>query len=227
MSKKIRVAPLHPDQWDDEAHAAYAVLNSSATKEIGAASNAAMALAHYPKLAKSFYTLGRHILVESSLSDRLRELVTLRIGHRLKCGYEWYHHVRFAKRIGISGDEIEAVRKGPDAKVWSKADRLVLSLTDQLMDTSKVDDKTWEGLNKVLSKQQVMDLVFTVGMYVMMGWAVSTFQIAIETGYDDKDHPLEKAKRSVRKAKRSARQAKGPTRKAKAKRAVKKARGRR
>jgi 4-carboxymuconolactone decarboxylase len=225
MSKKVRVAPLHPDRWDDAARAAYAVLDSSATKEVGAASNAAMAMAHYPKLAKSFYTLGRHILVESSLSDRLRELVTLRIGYRLKCGYEWYHHVRFAKRVGISGEEIEAVRKGPDAKVWSKADRLVLSLTDQLMDTSNVDDKTWEGLNKLLNKQQVMDLVFTVGMYVMMGWAVATFRIAIEPGFDDKDHPLEKARRSVGKTKRSARQAKSPTRKAK--KAVTKRRARR
>ena len=53
MAKKTRVPPLHPDQWGEDAHAAFAVLNSSATKEVGAASNAAMAMAHYPKLAKA------------------------------------------------------------------------------------------------------------------------------------------------------------------------------
>jgi alkylhydroperoxidase family enzyme len=190
MTRKPRVSPLPPAQWDDEARAAFAVLDSSATREVGAASNASMALAHHPKLAKAFYTFGRHLLLESSLPDRLRELVTLRVAWHHKSGYEWYHHVRFSLRIGISDAEIEAVKEGPDAKVWNDADRSVLRLTDELNEKSKVSDATWAELTKFLDTRQIMDLVYTVGQYVMMAWAISAFEIQIEPGFDNKDHPL-------------------------------------
>ena len=80
MSSPARVPLLRPEQWTSEAKAAFSELESSATEDIGPASNVAMAMAHHPDLAKAHFTFGRHILINSSLSDRIRELVTVAAG---------------------------------------------------------------------------------------------------------------------------------------------------
>lgn len=190
MLKSPRVLPLPPAEWGEEEHAAFAVLQSKATSGVGAASNVATTLARHPKLAKAFYTFGRHLLVESSVPDRLRELVTLRVAWHKQCGYEWFHHVRFGLQIGMTEAEIEAVKIGPDVGVWTEADRIVLRATDELIGQSEITDATWAALTTILGEQQIMDLVFTIGQYVMVAWAIAAIGIGIEPGYANAKHPL-------------------------------------
>jgi 4-carboxymuconolactone decarboxylase len=191
MTKPPRVPPIAPEDWSPEAYEAYEVLNSSATKALGTSSNMSMTLANHPKLAKAYYALGRHLLLESTVSHRLREILTLRIGWRYKSGYEWYHHVRFGLRIGLTHEEIEAVKTGPEAAVWSPAERCVLQVTDQLCAGGAIEDAVWNELCTHLDRQQAMDLIYTIGHYVMTAWAISAFGVQIEPGFDSAEHPLE------------------------------------
>ena len=39
-------------------------------------------------------------------------------------------------------------------------------------------------LSAHFGREQMMDLVFTIGNYVMLGWAVATFGIPVEDGVD-------------------------------------------
>jgi 4-carboxymuconolactone decarboxylase len=186
-----RIPLIPPDRWTAEQDAAYAVMDSSATKRLGASAHLTTAMANHPRLAAAFYTLGRHILLDSTLSDRLRELVTLRVGWRHKSGYEWYHHVRSGKRIGLTDAEIDAVKQGADAALWSPADACVLRVADQLMATSRIDDALWAEVTRHLDQQMAMDLVFTVGHYVLTAWATAAFGIEVEPGFETPEHPLE------------------------------------
>jgi alkylhydroperoxidase family enzyme len=185
-----RIPPLPPSEWGDAESEAYAVMDSEATKAIGASANMTTALANHPKLAKAYYGFGRHLLLDSSLPHRPRELATLRIGYVSQCGYEWYHHVRFVKQIGFTDAEIEAVKQGADAPVWSDEDRAVLRLTDELVDTAQVSDLSWTELNRFFTRHQIMDLVFTIGHYRMLAGAASAFGVEIEPGFDSSEHPL-------------------------------------
>jgi alkylhydroperoxidase family enzyme len=82
--------------------------------------------------------------------------------------------------------EIEAIRDGWQSPVWGgkDEDRAVLRAVDELIETSKMSDETYDGLIVHFSRQQMMDLVFTIGNYVMLGWAVATFGIPVEEGID-------------------------------------------
>lgn len=190
-SSTPRVLPIPPAEWTPEARAAYAVLESEATKSLGASSNMTMTLAHYPKLTAAYYTFGRHLLLDSSVPHRLREIITLRVAWRYKSAYEWYHHVRFGLRIGLTHEEIEAVREGPDAAVWGEAERCVLRVADQLCGQGSLDDATWEELGRHLDRQQAMDLIFTIGHYTMTAWAAAAFGVQIEPGFESAEHPLD------------------------------------
>lgn len=190
MSSSPRIPPLPVEDWPPEAHEAYGVLRSSATRALGGSSNMTMTLAHHPKLEKAFYTFGRHLLLESTVPDRLRELATLRVAVRQQCDYEWCHHVRFGLRIGLTDSEIEAVKQGPEAALWGAADRAVLRAVDQLCGSNRLDEAAFADLAVHLDRQQLMDLVFTIGQYAMLGWAVAAFGVQVESGFEQPNHPL-------------------------------------
>ncbi|HTZ70420.1 MAG TPA: carboxymuconolactone decarboxylase family protein [Acetobacteraceae bacterium] len=187
---KPRIPRIPTSEWSAEAHAAYDVMESEATRSLGRGSNLGTVFANHPALAKAYYTLGRHLLIDSSIPQRLRELVTLRVAWHHKSEYEWCHHVRFGKRIGLTDAEIEAVREGPAASIWSGADRCVLDVTDQLCTRSRIDDAGWDELGRFLDRHQAMDLIVTIGHYVMTAWAIAAFGVQIEPGFDTPAHPL-------------------------------------
>jgi alkylhydroperoxidase family enzyme len=134
--------------------------------------------------------LGAHLLLGSTLSPRLREIVTLRVAWRYKAEYEWYQHVKIGERIGLTGEEIEATKKDIKSGIWSEADRCVLRVADQLCERSRIDDATWNELSRFLDRSQIMDLVFIVGNYVMLAWAVAAFGVEVEPELRSSEHEL-------------------------------------
>jgi alkylhydroperoxidase family enzyme len=191
MNSRVRIPPLPVAEWTQEAHEARAPLGSApTTMDDGDQSNLVTTLAHHPQLARAFYTFGAHILIHSSLAPRLREIVTLRVSWRYQAEYEWYQHVEIGRQAGLTDAEIEAVKRGPQEAIWCKADRCVLRVADELCAQSKIDDTTWADLKELLNRRQIMDLIFTVGNYVMLAWAITAFGIEIEPQLRSDEHRL-------------------------------------
>ena len=69
------------------------------------------ALAHHPSLAKAFFTLNAHLLLDTSLAERQRELV-LRVAAVRRSGYEWAQHLFMARDAGQSRDRNRLDRLG-------------------------------------------------------------------------------------------------------------------
>lgn len=143
-----------------------------------------MVLANHPKLALAYNTFGKHLLIDSSLPKRPRELVVLRTSWLLKSEYEWHYHVGYALNVGMTLQEIAAIGTGPSAISWNEQDRAVLSAVDELIESSKISDATWSILSSHLDRHQIMDLIFTIGNYVMLSWAISSMGIQLEDGVD-------------------------------------------
>ena len=84
-----------------------------------------------------------------------------------------------AKRGGIAEDEIERVKQGPQAG-WSAQEAALLQAADDLFDNSVVSDATWAALSGVYSTEQMMDVVFTVGQYNLVSWALNSFGVPLD-----------------------------------------------
>ena len=170
---KPRVEPLAIEDMDPEVRAGFGdgpVLNIFRT------------LAHHPKLMKRWLVFGNHVLAKSSLPARERELVILRVGYRCRAGYEWGQHVVIGRAGGLTDEEIDRIKDGPDAPGWSPAERAVLGATDELHHDQHIGDATWARLSEHLSTQQIMDLVFAVGQYTLVSMALNTLGVQPEPG---------------------------------------------
>lgn len=181
-----RIRPLPREKWTDEAREVFAYFGEPGAWENGSRTNTQMVFANHPQLAMAFNTFGKHLLIESTLPVRPRELIVLRVAYLLKSEYEWHYHVGYGLAAGLTLAEISAVREGPGAPEWTARDddRAVLAAVDELWTKSKISDGTWAQLDRIFDRHQLMDLVFTIGQYVMLSWAISSFGIQLEEGVD-------------------------------------------
>jgi len=142
-------------------------------------------LANHPALLKRWLVFATHILSKNSLSPRDRELAILRVGVKCRSRYEFAQHVVIAQRSDITADEIDQVRVGPDHPSWSTHDAAVIRAADELHDASSISDDTWALLSETYSTEQLMDLVFTIGNYHLVSFALNSFRVEIDAGIDD------------------------------------------
>jgi alkylhydroperoxidase family enzyme len=183
---KQRVVNLPREEWTDAAREVFAFWGEPGAWENGSKTNMSMVMANHPPLAIAYNTFGKHLLLGSTIKVRPRELIVLRTAWLQKCEYEWHYHVGYALTAGLTMEEIGAIRDGWQSPVWDgkDEDRAVLRAVDELIDISRISDETYDALSAHFGKEQMMDLVFTIGNYVMLGWAVATFGIPVEEGVD-------------------------------------------
>jgi len=145
-------------------------------------------LANHPALTKAFLTFNRHLLYEATITDRQRELVVLRVALVRRSAYEYAQHVLAGLESGLTQDEIDRVTAGPDAPGWDPLDAALLRATDELLASGAVTPATWAVLAGALDRRQLMDLLFTIGAYETLAFALNCFDLELEA--DLQDHPL-------------------------------------
>jgi 4-carboxymuconolactone decarboxylase len=136
-------------------------------------------LMHHPSLTRRWTVFAGHILQKQTLNVRDRELLILRIGWLNQSEYEWAQHVEIAKRAGITSAEIENVQAGPKGG-WSEHEAALLQAADDLFENAVVSDATWAALATRYSTQQMMDMVFTIGQYNLVSWALNSFGVPLD-----------------------------------------------
>ena len=186
LDRTVRLGPLPEEQWDDRTRAALAALLPPERRNPRGAGNALATLARHPDLAEVFLPFNTRLLLRSTLPPRLRELAILRVARRSGCAYEWAHHARIATKAGLSAAEIEAAGDGQVSGMGgielerAGLDRAVLDAVDELAGGCNLSDRTWSTLAAHLDERQLMDLVFTVGAYVLLAMAFNTFGVEPE-----------------------------------------------
>lgn len=138
-------------------------------------------LMHTPAVAPGFLAMTDVLRNASSLPVPLRELAILRVGHRYGAPYEVHHHERIGRAGGMNEAGIAAASIGNTAPGLSADDRLVLDLTDELLDRFGLSQASRDRALQTFSVQQLADLILTVGHYQQVCLFLNTFGVPIET----------------------------------------------
>lgn len=174
-----RIAPLPQAEWNADQTAILQPYEDS-----GRLFNVFTTMARHPELAEAWLGFGRHILSESTLPPRERELAILRIGWLCQAEYEWAQHARLGLAAGLTDEEIARITQGPDAEGWSDFDVALLTAVDQLHQDAFITDSTWNALAARYDEKQMMDFVFTVGQYNLVSMALNSFGVQLDPGLE-------------------------------------------
>jgi AhpD family alkylhydroperoxidase len=140
-----------------------------------------------------FTTLGRHrglfrrwllfaggLMPGGKLPRVDTELVILRVSHNCGCEYEWRHHAPLGRRAGLTAEEVERVRHGPDAGGWSPRRRALLRAADALHAERDLPDALWQELRPLLSDRDAIELCLLIGHYEMVAMTINGLRIQPE-----------------------------------------------
>lgn len=196
VTMESRITPLPPSEWTEEILDALGAFPSSRNFVLSRwrensddkrGQNVLGFLAHYPELAKAFLTLNKHVAADTLLSTRDKELLILRTTWLIKADNEFAQHLILGRRAGLNDAEMQRVQKDANDPGWSENDAALIRAADELNAHSRISDTTFEQLARNYSDQQIMDMIFLVGTYRLLGSAANSFNIPLDDGIDSRD----------------------------------------
>lgn len=179
-----RVPMLRKEEFTDASREVCAFWGEPNAWEEGSKTNIINVMANHPDLGKAYNIFGKHFLVTNTVPLRPRELIVMRVAWLLKSEYEWHNHVGYCLNLGMSLEEIAKIKDGAGAPGWSEEDAALLRACDELIQQNDLCDATWNTLAKYYNRQQMMDIVFTIGQYVMTSWAITAMRMPLEAHCD-------------------------------------------
>lgn len=122
-------------------------------------------LAHQPAFFEAYMQLGISAMASAALPIRTRELIILRTGWLCGAPYQFGEHVVTARKIGVTGEDIERIKQGSSADGWDEADRAILKAAEELHSDAMISDATWALLAERLSPRELIELMMIAGHY--------------------------------------------------------------
>ena len=144
--------------------------------------NAFRAMLNSPHAATAAAGLLRALMFQNTLNPRSRELVILRTGWRTRSEYEFCQHVRVARDLKMSEEEILGVRDPDSCHAYSETDRAVIRMVDELLEKSEVSAATWSTLEKSFSHGELVELLLVAGFWRMIAGYLKTAKVPLDTG---------------------------------------------
>ncbi len=187
---KPRIAPLELKDWSPELKNTMWFPKDAQSREdlpamISKVFNVTATMANHPVLAKNWNQFAMHVMGTNTLSPRLREIAIMRIGYLCQSDYELSQHAWISQLAGLTDEEVNHVIVGAAAPQWSPLESAVIKAADELKEANMISDATWLELEKEgLSQHQRMDLIFTIGQYNLVSWALNSLGVQLDEGLD-------------------------------------------
>lgn len=132
---------------------------------------------HSPKMAGPVFDLGDYFRDSSIVEPRARSVGILIAARERQGVYVWGAQVNAARKNGVPEAVIDLIRSRADPARYPAGDSEVVAYAEQLMQTNRVDQATFDALNKGRSAQWMIEFTAAINYYGMLCGLVSAFEV--------------------------------------------------
>ncbi len=143
-------------------------------------SNMSRTLVNNKNISDSIVKFATYITSVSLLPPRDREILIIRTGWLCKSEFELSAHLPLGVRLGLTGEEAYQILKGAEYEGWKPLDSALIRAADELHLNSFIKHETWEVLSRYYNKEQLMDVIFTVGHYNTMAMFLKSAGVQLD-----------------------------------------------
>jgi alkylhydroperoxidase family enzyme len=106
----------------------------------------------------------------------------MRIGWLTASDYEWTQHWRVAQGLGVSAEDLLAVRDWRAHTGFGDAERAVLAATDDVVREGVVSAETWAACERAFGADRavLIELVAAIGAWRMVASILRSLQVPLE-----------------------------------------------
>jgi len=144
-------------------------------------------LLHMPKMAQRLEALRKYLRAETSLTQKVQELVMISVAREMGCAFIWYAHAAPARQAGLRDDIVDSIRDRRPPTNLAPEEQTVVDFTRELLQQRKVSRPTFEAATARFGQRGVMALTNLIACYAVLAYNMNTYELEAPT------HPTEKA----------------------------------
>ncbi|MGW2047126.1 carboxymuconolactone decarboxylase family protein [Streptomyces sp. NPDC001858] len=186
MSTRLR--RLTPAELDTEQRALYAEITGgpraagpqlfALTDDEGCLRGPFNAMLLSPGAGRALQALGAAIRYRTGLGPRLREIAILVVAQAWDSAFERHAHERVGAAVGLTDDELPALREGRDPGLSDPVERAAWAFTRALTDRAGVlDGPAYETARAALGERTLFELSTLVGYYSTLALQLRLFEV--------------------------------------------------
>lgn len=135
------------------------------------------AMVNNPPILEEFRRMASTLRAECGLDERRREIVILTVARETGAEYEWHHHVRIGRAVGLSIEEIRAIAdRRRDAFDTSEASLIVY--TTHLV-AGTVERAHHDAFAVDYDDRQIVGIAMLAQFYLGLSRVIGAFDIEI------------------------------------------------
>jgi 4-carboxymuconolactone decarboxylase len=132
---------------------------------------------HAPEVGKISHSFAVGLRDSISLSDRARELAILVVAAHPFVEFLWHGHQGRTRALGISDEQIEAIRVGGQPEVDDPVELVVVEAARALVTERDLGDELYERAIKVLGPQGLIELLALCSWYQSLALQFRVFRV--------------------------------------------------
>jgi 4-carboxymuconolactone decarboxylase len=132
-----------------------------------------------PHISARFLDLHDAEEKDTSLSERVRQVVILAVGAVWKSEYELYAHTAAAREAGISEDAIRTLAIGGLPDDLSDQEKIAQRFARQLSAGHRVDACLYRAAEHAFGQQGLVDITYLTGIYHIVCALLNAFEIPV------------------------------------------------
>jgi 4-carboxymuconolactone decarboxylase len=130
-----------------------------------------------PAISSSFLDLQEVEQKNTSLSQRVRQIVILAVGAVWKSNYELYAHAAAARKAGISEDATRTLTTGGLPDELSDQEKIAQRYARQLSAEHRVEAALYQTAEHAFGKQGLVEMTYLIGIYHTVCSLLNAFEV--------------------------------------------------
>ena len=130
-----------------------------------------------PAISSSFLELQETEQKNTSLNERVRQVVILAVGAVWKSNYELYAHAAAARRAGISEDAIRTLTSGGLPDELSEQEKIAQRYALHLSAGHHVDAALYSAAEHAFGQRGLVEITYLIGIYHTVCALLNAFEI--------------------------------------------------
>ena len=134
-----------------------------------------------PEITEAFLALQEAEQKQTTLTNRVRQVVILTVGAVWQCDYERYAHKAVAREAGLPDEAIGALAGGALAIGLAPEEQLAQRFALQVTATRQVDDDLFAEAEATFGPRGILDMLYLAGCYGTVSSLLNTFRVPTPT----------------------------------------------
>jgi 4-carboxymuconolactone decarboxylase len=172
--------PLPADRMTDAQRKAAAEMIAGPRKGV---KGPFIPLLRSPELMDRLQKVGEYLRFQSSLPQRISELIMLVVSREWTQHFEWFVHVPLGRKAGISEDTIAALAEGRRPSGMSEDEELAYDFCVELLRNKGVSETTYRRAVAKFGENGVIDMIGVAGYFTTVSMVMN---VAHSPPSDDK-----------------------------------------